>query len=317
MITHDSFRFLSSDGKTEIYCEEWLPEGEPKAVLQIVHGIAEYVGRYNGFASFLAEKGIAVVGEDHLGHGKSVAEGAPRIYFAEKDGWNKVVSDIHNLREIYGSKYPDVPYFLMGHSIGSFLARTYLIKYPGDVDGAIIMGTGHQGAAIISGGKIIEKILEKRVGADKPSKVVMDLTLGGYARKIKKARTFFDWLSVNEENVDRYIADPMCGEDITVGLFGDMLFGMDFIRKQKNVDKMDITKPVLFVAGEKDPIGDFGRGVKTVFKTFKKAGVKDLCCKFYPNVRHEILNEDCKQEVYEDIFNWLNLKSLKWHLDKI
>ncbi len=305
MIVHNSFCFLSSDGKTKIHCEEWLPEGTPKAVLQIVHGIAEYVHRYNDFAEFLAEKGIAVVGEDHLGHGKSVSEGAPHIYFAEEDGWNKAVSDIHSLREICGEKFSGVPYFMMGHSMGSFLARTYLIKYPGDVDGAIIMGTGQQGTAIISAGKVVEKILEKTVGTKKTSKIVMELTLGGYAKKIKNARTFFDWLSVNEENVDRYIADPMCGEDITVGLFRDMLYGMDFIRKQENVDKMDVSKPVLFIAGEKDPIGDFGKGVKAAFATFDKAGVKDLSCKLYPELRHEILNEDCRQKVYKYIYDWL------------
>lgn len=314
MIAHNSFFFLSSDGKTKIHCEEWIPEGEPKAVLQIVHGIAEYIGRYNDFAYFLAENGIAVVGEDHLGHGKSVAEGAPRIYFADSDGWNKVVSDVHILRGKTGGKFPDVQYFLMGHSMGSFLARTYLIKYPGDVNGAVIMGTGHLGAPVLSAGKAIGKILEKTVGRKKTSGIVMELTLGGYARKIKNARTFFDWLSVNEENVDRYIADPMCGEDITVGLFLDMLSGMDFIGKQKNVDKMDVSKPVLFIAGEKDPVGDFGKGVKTAYNSFKKSGAENITCKFYPNVRHEILNEDCRQEVYEYILNWLNLQNLKCRL---
>ena len=317
MIVHNSFCFLSSDGKTEIHCEEWLPEGAPKAVLQIVHGIAEYVHRYNDFAEFLAENGIAVVGEDHLGHGKSVSEGAPHIYFADEDGWNKVVSDIRSLREICGEKFSGVPYFMMGHSMGAFLTRTYLIKYPGDIDGAIIMGTGHQGGAIISAGKVVEKILEKTVGIKKTSKIVMELTLGGYAKKIKNARTFFDWLSVNEENVDRYIADPQCGEDITVGLFRDMLYGMDFIRKQENVNKMDVSKPVLFIAGGKDPIGDCGKGVKIAHNFFEKAGVKDLTLKLYPDLRHEILNENCKQEVYEYILYWLNLRNLKWRLDKI
>ena len=201
---------------------------------------------------------------------------------------------------------------MLGFSLGSFLLREYQNTWPQDAcAGAVIMGTGHQGGAIISGGKVIGKILEKTVGRKKPSDIVMELTLGGYAKKIKNARTFFDWLSVNTENVDRYIADPMCGENITVGLFLDMMSGMDFIRKQKNVDKMDITKPVLFIAGEDDPIGDFGKGVKIAYKAFEKAGVKDLTCKFYPKVRHEILNEDCKQEVYEYILDWLNLKNPK------
>ena len=306
MIVHNSFCFLSSDGKTEIHCEEWLPEGTPKAGLQIVHGIAEYVHRYNGFAEFLAENGIAVVGEDHLGHGKSVSEGAPHIYFAKKDGWNKVVSDIHSLREICGEKFSGVPYFMMGHSMGSFLARTYLIKYPGDIDGAIIMGTAQQNGALVVGGKAAATIVGKLFGFDKPHDIITNLAFGGYTKKIENPRTSFDWLSVNEENVDRYIADPKCGEDATVGLFLDLLGGIEFIRKQENVDKMDVTKPVLFIAGEKDPIGDCGKGVKAAFETFDKAGVKDLTLKLYPDLRHEILNEDCRQEVYEYIFSWLN-----------
>ncbi len=305
MIIHNSFYFPSSDGKTTIHGEEWLPEGAPKAVLQIAHGIAEYVHRYNDFAAFLAENGIAVVGEDHIGHGESVAKGAPHVYFAEKDGWNKVVADIHTLRNMYGEKYPDVPYFLMGHSMGSFLARTYLIKFPGDVDGAIIMGTGQQSPALIAGGKAIGKIIGKLNGFDKPHDIVTNLAFGSYTKGIENVRTPLDWLSVNEENVDRYIADPKCGEPATVGLFLDMLGGIDFIRRQENVDKMDVTKPVLFIAGEKDPVGDFGKGVKAAFATFDKAGVKDLSCKLYPGLRHEILNEDCGKNVYEYIYDWL------------
>ena len=305
MIVHNSFCFLSSDGKTEIHCEEWLPEGAPKAVLQIVHGIAEYVHRYNDFAEFLAENGIAVVGEDHLGHGKSVSEGAPHIYFAKKDGWNKVVSDIHSLRKICGEKFSGVPYFMMGHSMGSFLTRTYLIKYPGDVDGAVIMGTGQQSSALIAGGKAIGTLIGKLNGFDKPHDVVTNLAFGSYTKGIENVRTPLDWLSASEENVDRYIADPKCGEDAIVGLFLDLLGGIGFIRKQENVDKMDVTKPVLFIAGEKDPVGDCGKGVKAAFETFHKAGVKDLTLKLYPNLRHEILNEDCKQEVYEYIYKWL------------
>ena len=305
MIIHNSFYFPSSDGKTTIHAEEWLPENAPKAVLQIVHGIAEYVGRYDAFASFLAENGIAVVGEDHIGHGRSVAEGAPHIYFSKNDGWNKVVSDIHNLRQMSGEKYPDVPYFLMGHSMGSFLARTYLIKFPGDVDGAVIMGTGQLGKALVSAGKTAAKIIGKIFGFDKPHDIITNLAFGGYTKGIENPRTPFDWLSVNEENVDRYIADPMCGEDATVGLFLDMLGGIEFITKQENVDKMDITKPVLFIAGEEDPVGDNGKGVKAAFLAFDKAGVKDLHCKLYPGLRHEILNENCGKKVGEYIYSWI------------
>lgn len=306
MIIHNSFYFDSSDGFTVIHGEEWLPEGKPKAVLEIAHGIAEYIHRYNDFAEFLAENGIAVVGEDHIGHGESIMEGMRCGSFAKENGWNCIVSDLHTIRKMYGEKYPDVPYFLMGHSMGSFLARTYLIKYPGDVDGAIIMGTGQQGGALVAGGRFIGKIIGKKNGFDKPHDLVTKLAFGSYNNKIENPRTVYDWLSVNEENVDKYIADPLCGFPASVGLFLEMLGGIGFIGKQENVNKMDVTKPVLFISGNEDPVGDYGKGVKAAFASFDKAGVKDLSCKLYPGLRHEILNEDCRLDVYKYILGWLD-----------
>lgn len=303
MIIHRDFLFKSSDGVTEIHGEEWLPEGEPKAVLEIAHGIAEYIGRYGDFASFLAENGIAVIGEDHIGHGQSKSETKPQLFFDSENGWDKVVEDLHQIREACGKKYPNVPYFLMGHSMGSFLVRTYAIKYPGDVDGIIIMGTGQQSSLLIAGGKLIGKIIGKKSGFEKPSDTITKLAFGNY--NPKGARTSCDWLSVNKENVDRYIADPLCGADPSVGLFLDMLSGIDFIRKQENVNKMDTEKPVLFISGEEDPVGDKGKGVKAAHATFEKANVRDLTLKLYPGLRHEILNEDCKADVYKYILDWI------------
>lgn len=144
MTVHNEFFFESSDKKTAIHAEEWIPESEIRAVLQISHGVSEYVGRYAPFAKFLNENGIAVIGNDHIGHGKSVAEGETRIYFGKENGWKNVVDDVARLRAIGKEKFVGVPYFIMGHSMGSFITRTYLIRYPGDVDGAIIMGTGQQ-----------------------------------------------------------------------------------------------------------------------------------------------------------------------------
>ena len=305
MTKHSEFYFPSSDVKTSIHAEEWLPEGEIKAVLQIVHGISEYVGRYAPFAEFLNEHVFAVIGHDHLGHGKSVAEGAPMIYFGEEDGWKNVVDDVHKLRLMGGEKFPGVPYFIMGHSMGSFITRTYLIRYPGEVSGAIIMGTGQQSPLLIAGGKLVAKMVGGKGGYDKTSDMVTNLAFGSYNKSFAPARTNFDWLSVNEENVDRYIADPLCGGDATVGLFRDMLGGLSFIRKQENVNKMDKAKPVLFISGDKDPVGDMGKGVKAAYETFKKAGISDLSLKLYPGLRHEILNEREKQEVYDYILGWL------------
>lgn len=304
MSAHSEFYFPSSDGKTQIHAEQWLPEGEIKAVLQISHGVSEYVGRYAPFAEYLTEHGFAVIGGDHLGHGKSVAEGAPRIFFGEQDGWKNVVDDVARLRSIGREKFPGVPYFILGHSMGSFITRTYLIRYPGDVDGAVIMGTGQQGALLTGMGRMVAKRIGKKQGFGTTSKTVNNLAFGGYNKPFEPKRTEFDWLSANPDNVDRYIADPLCGEDATVGLFYEMLGGIRFVGKQENVNKMDTAKPVLFISGADDPVGGT-KGVTAAYKTFKKAGVSDLTLKLYPGLRHEVLNERENAEIYEYILRWL------------
>ena len=209
MSAHSEFYFPSCDGKTQIHAEQWLPDGEVKAVLQISHGVSEYVGRYAPFAEFLTEHGFAVIGGDHLGHGKSVAEGAPRIFFGESDGWNHVVDDVARLRALGKEKFPNVPYFIMGHSMGSFITRTYLIRYPGDVDGAVIMGTGQQGALLTSAGRMVAKHIGRKQGFGTTSKTVNNLAFGSYNKPFEPKRTDFDWLSANPENVGRYIADSL------------------------------------------------------------------------------------------------------------
>lgn len=305
MTNLSEFYFPSSDGKTSIHAVEWLPEGEPRAVLQIAHGVSEYIDRYDNFARFLNEHGIAVVGNDHIGHGKSVAEGAPMIYFGESDGWEHVVDDVHKLRETEGEKFPGVPYFLMGHSMGSFVARTYLIRYKGTVDGAIIMGTGQQSPLTISAGKMVAKSEGKKHGFSATSPTVTKLAFGSYNKPFAPNRTAFDWLSVNSDNVDKYIADPLCGGDATIGLFLDMLGGLGFIGKQSNVELMDMATPVLFTSGSDDPVGG-EKGATAAWQSFKKAGVSDLELKLWPGLRHEVLNEKTNAEVYDYILDWLN-----------
>ena len=218
-MVRNEFTFPSADGKTSIHAVEWLPEGDVRAVLQISHGVAEYILRYEPFAEYLTARGFAVAGHDHLGHGGSVAEGAARLYFGPRGSWNWVVDDIYTRRQLAGRRFPGVPYFLLGHSMGSFLARTYLIRYPGTVDGAVIMGTGQQSPALIAGGKAIAAEESARIGEDKGSPVVEKLAFGAYNKCFAPNRTVNDWLSVSTENVDRYLADPLCGGTPTSGLF--------------------------------------------------------------------------------------------------
>ena len=310
MTNMTEFTFLSTDGKTQLHGMRWEPEGgSVRAVLQICHGVAEHIARYDAFARYLNDLGIAVVGHDHLGHGLSLPEGGTPVYFGEGNTWNTVVDDIYVLHQRIRLWYPDVPLYIMGHSMGSFLTRTYLIRYPGTVKAAVIMGTGWQPKAVIAGGMAVAKAVGAVVGENGTSDLVTNLAFGAYNKLFAPNRTSCDWLSADEDNVDAYMADPLCGADATVGLFRQMLSGIRFNQKLSNLRQMDPRIPVLFVAGEKDPVGDCGNGVRRTYQEFRRAGVQDCTLKLYPGLRHEILNEKAQQQqIFEDIGQWLTSK---------
>ena len=310
MTNMTEFTFLSTDGKTQLHGMRWEPEGgSVRAVLQICHGVAEHIARYDAFARYLNGLGIAVVGHDHLGHGLSLPEGGTPVYFGAGNTWNTVVDDIYVLHQRIRLWYPDVPLCIMGHSMGSFLTRTYLIRYPGTVKAAIIMGTGWQPKAVIAGGMAVAKAMGAVVGENGTSDLVTNLAFGAYNKLFAPNRTSCDWLSADEGNVDAYMADPLCGADATVGLFRQMLSGIRFNQKLSNLRQMDPRIPVLFVAGEKDPVGDCGNGVRRTYQEFRRAGVQDCTLKLYPGLRHEILNEKAQQQqIFEDIGQWLTSK---------
>lgn len=310
MTNMTEFTFLSTDGKTQLHGMRWEPEdGSVRAVLQICHGVAEHIARYDAFARYLNGLGIAVVGHDHLGHGLSLPEGGIPVYFGEGNTWNTVVDDIYVLHQRIRLWYPDVPLCIMGHSMGSFLTRTYLIRYPGTVKAAVIMGTGWQPKAVIAGGMAVAKAVGAVVGENGTSDLVTNLAFGAYNKLFAPNRTSCDWLSADEDNVDTYMADPLCGADATVGLFRQMLLGIRFNQKLSNLRQMDPRIPVLFVAGEKDPVGDCGNGVRRTYQEFRRAGVQDCTLKLYPGLRHEILNEKAQQQqIFEDIGQWLTSK---------
>lgn len=310
MTNMTEFTFLSTDGKTQLHGMRWEPEGgSVRAVLQICHGVAEHIARYDAFARYLNGLGIAVVGHDHLGHGLSLPEGGTPVYFGAGNTWNTVVDDIYVLHQRIRLWYPDVPLCIMGHSMGSFLTRTYLIRYPGTVKAAVIMGTGWQPKAVIAGGMAVAKAVGAVVGENGTSDLVTNLAFGAYNKLFAPNRTSCDWLSADEGNVDAYMADPLCGADATVDLFRQMLSGIRFNQKLSNLRQMDPRIPVLFVAGEKDPVGDCGNGVRRTYQEFRRAGVQDCTLKLYPGLRHEILNEKAQQQqIFEDIGQWLTSK---------
>ena len=308
MPSFQDFYFQSSTGRTSIHALKCVPDSKPRAVVQIAHGVAEHIDRYRPFMEFLADNGFVVAGNDHLGHGKSIRVPEEQGFFAEKDGWWRVVDDMDKLHDIMSNEYPELPYVLFGHSMGSFLTRTYLIKHPDKYDGVILSGTGHQSPALVLGGNAAASVMAKLSGAMGDGAKLDLLAFGTYLNKIENPRTKFDWLSRDTEQVDKYIADPLCGFVGKIGLYRDMMQGIKFITDKKNIAQMNKEKPVYFMSGDGDPVGDYGKGVERAYKAFCDAGLHDVFMRLYPGGRHEMLNETNKEQVYQDILSWLNEK---------
>lgn len=299
------FFYPSADGETDIHGVEWIPEGEVKAVLQISHGMVEYIDRYDGVASWLAEKGWYVTGNDHLGHGKSVTSEEKYGFFHEPDGNACVIRDIHTLRERAGDRYPGVPYFMLGHSMGSFLLRQYLLKHGRGLAGAIIMGTGSKSVPVLCAGQLLCRLLAAMKGWDYRSRLIDNLGLGGYNRSFEPCDSRREWVTSDIQMREKYEADPLCSFTFTVNGYYQMFEGMKQIAGKKGALRIPRTVPVLFMSGGKDPVGNFGKDVEKLFRLYKEAGVKDVSMKLYENDRHEVLNEQDRQQVYEDLYRWM------------
>lgn len=301
--------YYPSCGAGMIHGCRWEPEGAPVAVLQIVHGVAEHVTRYDEFATFMAQKGFLVVAEDHMGHGGSLGDEGKLGCFV--GGWHKAVADTYKLLSYTRTECPDVPYILLGHSMGSFMVRTLLAKYPkSGVDAAIISGTAWMHRAILNSGIAAATLVGKRQGMDTPSKFLNDMMFGSYNNKIEHRRTSHDWLTRDHKIVDAYVADPLCGFTITAGLAKDMLTGILYIQEKEHLAKMRKDLPVFFIAGSDDPVGNYGAGVKQAVQAFRKAGMQHVSLRLYPLCRHEVLNELNKEEVYANILDWLRDQGL-------
>ena len=233
------FFYQSADNKTKIHAVKWMPEREPVGIIQIAHGVTEYILRYEEFARYLTDSGFIVVGNDHLGHGKSIADGAKTMYFGPKGSWKWVVEDIKMLKNIMVERYPDLPYVMLGFSLGSFVVRTYLIDNPGDLDAAILMGTGQMPSLAIKIAKIVANMEAKKAGEENSTPTIHNLTFGTYNKIFAPNRTEYDWLCSDEEALDKYIADPQKGGDFSAGLFRELLDGMLYVSHEKHVWYMD------------------------------------------------------------------------------
>lgn len=298
---------IDSAGKGQLRCGLWEPEIEPRGIVQLVHGIAEHIVRYDAFAQFLADCGFVVVAEDHMGHGGSVCDDCPQGYF--HGGWLAAVEDVYSLMQNIRARYPGIPYFLLGHSMGSFMARTFLFRYPDSgIDGAIISGTAWQPAFMLSAGLAVCGIEAKRYTEKGTSPLIQNLIFGSYNKNFKDAKTPNDWISSDPEVVAAYTADSACGFMPTIGLAREMLRGIRMIQQKSNLANMKKDLPVLIFSGALDPVGANGKGVLQTESAFRAAGMRDVVCKLYPNGRHEMLNEVNRSEVYKDVRGWLESK---------
>lgn len=296
--------YFDSLGGGKLHGCRWTPDGEVKAIVQFVHGIAEYVERYDDFANFLNSKGILVVAEDHMGHGKSICDATPMGCFA--GGWHTAVKDTYRLLKNTMEEFPGVPYILFGHSMGSFMARTILAKYPDSgITAAVICGSAWMPGAVIGAGKAVATMVCKKDGEQKPSPLLQNIMFGSYNKKIEHPRTACDWLTRDNKIVDDYVADPLCGFIPSAGLVRAMMDGLQYIQNGKNLDSMKKDLPVFFIAGGDDPVGGYGVGVRQAVEEFLKHGMEQVDVKIYPLCRHEIHNEINRQEVYEDVASWI------------
>lgn len=300
----EEFYFDSVCNTNKIHAVKWVPEGTPLCIVQIVHGMSEYVERYEEFATFLTERNILVVGEDHLGHGKSMGDNPPG-YFCKEQPHKVLVENVHILKDMIKKEYPDVPYVVFGHSMGSFITRNFLHNYGAEIDGAVICGTGMLPKPLIQAMSIMVKILCAVQGEKSISKFVNDMAFGSYQNRIANPKTEYDWLSVNEENVQKYLADPLCGFSFTLNGFKGLAGLLKGLYDIEKIEAMPKELPMYFICGGEDPVGDYSVGVEKAYKTYIGVGMTNVSNRIYPGKRHEILMEDNKLEVMNDVYTWI------------
>ena len=288
----------SSDGKTALHGCRWDPEGDARAVVQLVHGMEEYIGRYDEFACFLAEQGLAVIGHDHLGHGGSVSDESERGYFAAEKGYECVLRDMHAVTLLAKKEYPDRPVFMFAHGKSSFFARRYITVYPRDLAGLILGGTGLRSYLHAHVGKQLSRLIARIKGDHYRSR-----TVENYANSFGGPEK---WLCTREEVIEAYKADPLCGQPLTVRAYRDLYKTMEYLALGKDQDRIPKNLPLLMMSGMKDPAGNMSKGVLRLYNHYKKIGLTDVDVFLYKDDMHEILNEADRDDVYHDALRWLD-----------
>lgn len=306
-MAHSTLVVSAADG-SDLFTNRWLPDGEPRAIVQIAHGMAEHSARYDRFARALTDAGYAVFAHDHRGHKGTAVSHDDEGYFADRDGWDIVVGDIASVTEAIQREYPGRPIFLLGHSMGSFLSRAYAAKQGAQLTGLILSGTAGDPGLLGVAGQTLASLQARLRGGRHRSGLMDTLSFGQYNAAFKPTRTKFDWLSRDTAEVDRYVADEWCGNLFTAGFWVDVLGGLRAVNSDAVVALVPKDLPILVVAGDADPVGDGGKGPTAVAEQYRRLGVEDVTLTLYPGARHEILNETNRDEVTADLIAWLDAR---------
>lgn len=299
----DTLSVTATDG-TPLHVYRWSPDGDPVAIVQIAHGMAEHAGRYERFAKALTDAGYVVYAEDHRGHGVT-SETTGSGYLADGDGFDTVAEDFVSVFDVASDEHPGLPRVLFGHSMGSMLARHFATRHSGDISALVLSGTAGDPGLLGRAGKVVATAEAKLRGKRTPSPLMNRLVFGEYNKAFKPNRTDFDWLSRDNAEVDAYVADPHCGKVFSSGFYADLLSGLERINSEEHVASVRKDLPILLISGDQDPVGANGKGVEAVGAQYEKLGVTDVTVILYPGARHELLNEINRDEVTEGILSWL------------
>lgn len=301
---HSTATVRASDG-TELFVNSWLPSGQPAAVVQIAHGMAEHSARYARFAEALTAAGYAVHASDHRGHGGTAGSVEAQGHMSDHQGFDVAVDDLHTVNGWIREQHPGLPVFLLGHSMGSFLSRAYAVRHGSGLAGLVLSGTATDPGLLGRVGSVVAGLEARVRGRGARSALMTTLSFGEYNKAFKPNRTDFDWLSRDEAEVDAYIADPYCGATFSAGHWQDLLGGLMWVNRDDTVARIPQDLPIHLVAGAVDPVGGEKAG-EVVAAQLRRAGIRDVSTTWWPGARHEILNETNRDEVTADIVAWLD-----------
>ncbi|MDZ7758306.1 alpha/beta hydrolase [Rhodohalobacter sp.] len=294
---------IKASNDMDLYCLQWQPDGPPIGAVQIVHGMAEHVDRFHEFARFLTDQGFTVIGHDHPGHGKSRNDRLGIV--PSEDAFHTLVDETHRVYFTIKQKYPELPVFIFGHSMGSFITQRMMQLQPVQPDGIIYSGSNGKPPLLLHFGIFLSKILSRTMGPDKKSPLIDFLTFGKYNKAFKPNRTDFDWLTRDEEIVDQYVKDPDCGFIYPVGFYRDLFLGLRTLHRHEPFSGYSKSVPMLLVSGDQDPVSDMGKGVQQLKSLLEKSGAESVDINIYPGGRHEMVHEINREEVMDDILSWI------------